>query len=443
MRKASFRGLIILMILTIGIGFYLRSVSAFGTRVVHPFSNDARDYYMYAYNLRYKQTYSRDISSLADIKQPVTPDAVRSPGYPLFLSIFADGPPAHRTVAKIVFAQMILSTLVLVLAFCLYNHFLSGYWSIAALLLTALSPHLIVANSYILTETLFCMVLVLGALQLSKFFMRPSRFQAAAGGLVLGAASLIRPGLQYFPLVFAGILIGHYGMRKGLNFAAVLLLAYLSILSPWIIRNLTTLHLISDDTLKINFLHHGMYPEFKFEGIDESYKFPYRYDPRANEISKSTASVLYEIARRFRQEPMRHLKWYIIGKPDTFWSWNTVQGIGDAFFYRVYQTPYRSNMFFKLTHRLMYHLHWPLVFLGAIGCFLSWLPSLKGLFSEQSIQAARVISALILYFTAIHMIGAPFPRYSIPLRPFLYGMAIFCLLIFYTAYTVRKANKGY
>jgi hypothetical protein len=32
---------------------------------------------------------------------------------------------------------------------------------------------------------------------------------------------------------------------------------------------------------------------------------------------------------------------------------------------------------------------------------------------------------LLLYFTLIHMVGAPFPRYSFPLRPLFYGLALF------------------
>jgi hypothetical protein len=30
------------------------------------------------------------------------------------------------------------------------------------------------------------------------------------------------------------------------------------------------------------------------------------------------------------------------------------------------------------------------------------------------------------------MIGAPFPRYSVPLRPFLYGMALYALYVIVT-----------
>lgn len=440
MHKQVSWSLLAILGLTIIIGFYLRNESGYGTRVDHPIRADARDFYMYAYNLRHKQTYSREVTSLENINNPVTPDAMRSPGYPLFLSIFVDELPSNRTIAKIIIAQMILSTIVLVVAFGIYNCFLSGYWAAAALLLTALSPHLIAANSYLLTETLFCLVLVLSGCLLSLFFFRPSLYLAAVSGLFLGVATLVRPGLQYFPIVLAALIVVKYGRRKGFYFVAALMIGYFVILSPWFIRNLKIIDSTSNDTLKINFLHHGMYPEFKFDGLDKSYGFPYKYDPRSGEISKSTTSVLKEIARRFRDEPAQHLKWYLIKKPIVFWSWNNIQGLGDVFLYPVHQTPYRSNFFFKWTYFLMHYLHWPLVLFCAAGCLMVWLPQLKNIYPDKSLYVARFVSALLLYFTAIHIIGAPFPRYSIPLRPFLYGMAIFCLHMLYTSVKTRKAN---
>ena len=38
---------------------------------------------------------------------------------------------------------------------------------------------------------------------------------------------------------------------------------------------------------------------------------------------------------------------------------------------------------------------------------------------------AQLCALIILYFFAIHFIGAPYPRYGIPLRPLVYGFGIF------------------
>jgi glucan phosphoethanolaminetransferase (alkaline phosphatase superfamily) len=77
----------------------------------------------------------------------------------------------------------------------------------------------------------------------------------------------------------------------------------------------------------------------------------------------------------------------------------------------------------------MHTLHWPLVLLALAGCIIIWLPASLTRLSEPQAFTARSISLLLIYFTLLHMVGAPFPRYSIPLRPLLYGMAMFTLAI--------------
>jgi hypothetical protein len=87
---------------------------------------------------------------------------------------------------------------------------------------------------------------------------------------------------------------------------------------------------------------------------------------------------------------------------------------------------------------LMRSLHPPLVILCAAGCLMVWLPWLKTRYPLKSLYVARSVSALLLYFTAIHMVGAPFPRYAIPLRPLFYGMAVFSFHMFYTLVIAKR-----
>lgn len=425
MRKGISQTILLTLGIVIVCGFYLRNESIWGTKVIHPLRADAGEYFMYAYNLRHKHIYSKEVGNPKDIKSPVTPDAVRSPGYPLFLSLFVDGFPNEKMINKILVSQMIISTLTLFVAFFFFQSFLPMFWAGMASFFVSLSPHLIVANSYILTETLFCFLIVVVGLLVTLFVSNPSFMSASIIGVTMGLASLVRPSLQYFPVAMALFLIFHYGKRKGTYFIVVMLLGFTLTFSPWIIRNIVTLNKTGDKRLTINFLHHGMYPNFTFDEVPESYGFPYRYDSRTAEISKDTASVLKEIARRFWLEPLKHIKWFILKKPIAFWSWNIVQGRGDAFVYPVSKSPYFSNKFFQWTHLLMNALHWPIVLLCMFGSLMAWAPLSTFNLPEKSIFVARFASILLIYFTLIHMIGAPFPRYSVPLRPFLYGMALF------------------
>lgn len=438
MRKPIIWGTVILFGLTVIIGFYLRSESWIGTTVMRPVQSDASDYFYYAYNLRHHHTYSRSIALATDSQSKIEPDAVRSPGYPLFLTLFVDGPPAGKLIKRIQLFQMLISFLTLILAFFFFRCFLPPLSGGIAAMLVACSPHLIMFSSYILSETLFCFSLVLMAWLSCRYVDHPSPWLSAILGLIMGIASLIRPSLQFFPVVMAIFLIIHHGRKAGFKLAASMFLGFILIFSPWLIRNVITLGKISDKTLMINFLHHGMYPNFKYKQNPASYRRPYKYDPRAKEISSSVTSVLGEIKRRFQSEPLKHLKWYLLRKPAFFWSWDTIQGHGDYYVYYVSQTPYSENKIFRWTDKLMKLLHGPLLIINLIGCLMAWFFSRPTGLEIKSVYGARFVAALLLYFTILHIIGAPFPRYSVPLRPFQYGMALFGLHFIFAAVKSRK-----
>ncbi len=406
-------------------GFYLRYESIKKTEVILPLRADAGNYFMCAFNLRHKHTYSSQVGDPYDKKSIVTPDAIRYPGYPLFLTLLVDDIPSARVINKIIFIQMIISILTIFISFLFLRKFLSIFWSLIASSLVALSPHLIVANSYVLTETLFCFYLSILGWIICFFISKPSFWSAGIVGITLGMLNLVRPSLQYFPLALAFFFLFHYGKKKGIQFAAIMLLCFVITYSPWVIRNTITLEKASDSERMAMFLQHGMYPDFKYNNIPESYGFPYKYDPKSDKFHRNTSTVIKEIARRFHEEPLRHIAWFVFKKPVALWSWDMVQGQGDAFVYPVSESPYMNNHFFQWTSRLMYAVHFPIVLLCLFGTILIWCPSFAQKFDTQSAMCVKFISILLIYYTSIHLIGVPLPRYSVPFRPFLYGMAMF------------------
>lgn len=412
-----------ILIVILALGFYLRYESVSQTKVIKPLRADAGQYFMYAYNLRHKDTYSHQTIDFDNPDKPVRPDAVRSPGYPLFLSIFIDGLPNEEMLSRILFWQVIISTATILFTFLLFQNLLHPFWALGACLLTALSPHLIVACGYILTETLFCFLLVMLGWLTAIFFKRESLWLGSIIGFVMGIATLVRPGLQYFSVVLAIFLLCHYGWKVGGRYAAVILIGFSLGFFPWIARNIVTLGKPTDQRLVVNFLHHGMYPDFMYKGITKSYGYPYRYDPKTQEIAKDIPSVLDEIANRFKQSPLRCAKWYLLQKPVVFWSWNMIQGFGGAFVYPVSNSPYFDNSLFRITQRTMYALHYPILLLALFGSIIIWLPQTTINMEPLGLTTARFCSLVLIYYTLIHMAGAPFPRYSVPLRPFLFGMA--------------------
>jgi len=417
-----------ILCMLLAVGFYLRNESLWQTVVVHPaIRADARDYFMYAYNWYHHGVYSKDPRGLSEAAEidGILPDAVRTPGYPLFLTLFMGSQPIAVILVHILSAQVLISTLTVALAYSMYRRFLHLFWTASAALLTALSPHLIVVNSYVLTETLFCFFLVAAAWWMSVTSSRVSWKATGVLGALLAAAYLIRPSLQYFPLLLALSFYAATPNRQGAKGAVAILLGFMLFVAPWFVRNLTTLHQLSDDTLRVGFLHHGIYPDFMYDHQSETYGYPYKYDPRSSEIGRSTGTVVAEIVEQFRNAPAELSIWFFLKKPVAFWSWDMVQGQGDVFIYAVSRTPYYDQPIFVQSHRLMRFLHYPLVCLGMLGCILAWLPAATRELGPEALPVAKFISLLLIYFTGLHVVGAPFPRYSIPLRPFIYGMAIF------------------
>ncbi len=414
-------GFLLTIIVIIGLEFRLQAVMH--TEVDHPIRADARDYLFYAYNLKYFHIYSRSLPKDADT---LSPDAVRSPAYPLFISLFLDKSVSPKTLYKVLIAQALLSTLVILLTYAVFSTLLGAPIALVVAFLTALSPHLITVNVYLLSESLFCFLLMSFLWILSRLKAVPHPLILLCLGATLAAASLTRPWLQYFIfLLIPLLLLFRSHISKPRRVSVYIAVSFLALMSLWIIRNIVTLGMATDSTLIAGSLHHGMYPNLMYDNRPESFGFPYRFDPRAAEISASLHSVLTEIVRRFKEMPLEHLQWYLLGKPVTLFSWNIIQGMGDVFIYPVTRTPYFELVPFKISHEVMRFIHLPLVIFSVIGSVMAWVPTDKLRLSEHALFMVRCISLLLGYFILIHMVVAPFPRYAIPMQPLIYGMAIF------------------
>lgn len=406
--------------LILALAAQLRLQATLHTEVDLPIRSDAADYFWYAFNLKEYGVYSREPP--AERSTAPAPDALRSPGYPLFLASLMEHPPTRASLVRVPMAQALLGILVTFLAFAAARRVLGDRWALLVAALTAVSPHLVNAGIYFLTETLYSLTLAVALLLFTARDLERRWPWLLAAGLVLGVSALVRPTSSYLPLALLPIFFLRWPARAAWRPAAALLAGFLVVQAPWAWRNA---HVPDGGAqqLKINQLHHGVYPDFTYEGVPESFGFPYRADPRSAEISASMESVTREIARRFAEEPVRHLRWYLLGKPVALWSWNEVQGMGDAFVYPVLRSPYFESGLFRATHAVAYYLHWPAVALGALFCIAIWVPRVQRLLPAPAVLPAQVCAGMLMYATALHMLGFPLPRYVVPFRPELYVAA--------------------
>ncbi|MDQ1330181.1 MAG: hypothetical protein QG578_444, partial [Thermodesulfobacteriota bacterium] len=350
------------IILVFVLSFSLRMYAIIFTVIDGPIRADASDYYKYALNLKYHQTFSRQ-----DIKEGgLEPDAVRSPGYPVFLIPFVKHPPTDAMLFRINMVQSLLDSICVTLAYGIFRYFIPAPLAFAGSMLIAFSPHLISMNTYLLTETLFTFLMILFLWLTVKAFANNNKAISFITGLVLAFAVLTRPALQYFIIPLAALLFYRNSLRPALRLVIPLVLGFLIIISPWVLRNLSITGNVSDPTLALSTIHHGIYPDFTYNDLPASRGIPYRFDPNSSKISESYETILSEITRRFKEEPYRHLKWYLIDKPITFFSWYIIAGMGDVFIYPAKQSPYFNNRVFIASHAFMKSIHWPLVILALI-----------------------------------------------------------------------------
>lgn len=433
---------IILALLLLG-GLYLRLVSVRGTVIDAPFRADAKDYVSYALNMKHSGIYSRDDQILLGGDSTPRPDSVRTPGYPLFLYPMADSENLPVFYAQAQYAQALLSAATIGLVFLLGRFLVSDIGGLIAAALTSITPHLIVFNSYLLTEPLFTFLLVLA---FAIFALGRSPARVVHWGIfsaVLAWAILTRPSLEYF-VAFLAIylwLISERGRRLKIVLAATLpsLLAIVA----WGAWAAVSTGGMDNSSIAVGTIHHGIYPDFMYRGNPESYGFPYRFDPDSEEIAKSLGAVLRTLWERAAEEPVVYLRWYAL-KAFHIFDWSIIQGQGGAFIYPALTSPYYDQSIFIFSHQFMQVIHAPIIVLALLGVLTAWLPGGVTGIDEYRLAVVRVIALLILYFLLVHVAGAPFPRYGVPLRPLLYIMALFFLAtVFWHIQAWRRGAKRF
>lgn len=164
----------------------------------------------------------------------------RVPGYYIFLAgiRWLFGPSLMATLI----VQSVLDSFT-----CLLIAFLGGLHSrllgLAAGLLAAASPNLIIHSAAILTDSLFLFFFTAMLVAAARFLRSGAIHWAAVGGLLLGVATMTRTVSQFLPLMMLPVFVAvPLWYRQGLTRAvlvAVIFLAALSVpLAPLVHRNL-------------------------------------------------------------------------------------------------------------------------------------------------------------------------------------------------------------
>jgi len=412
------------LVLVLAFAAHLRLRAAAETLVWPPLQGDSVNYVSVAYNLRQFGVASHERTWTQVAPARPAPDALVAPGYPLLLATVMPDRPNPPFLRDALLLQALLGVLTVGLGYLLARPLLPRAGAVAVAALLAISPHLVSLGTSLLTETLFATAVTAFAVALVHAARSGRARDYAIAGVLLGVTALIRPTLQYLPLLLVPAIAWLSTGPRWRN-AGALLLAFVLVFAPWVARNLARTGAAGDPTLMASALLHGSYPDFMYAGKPESLGFPYRYDPAAKSI-RTPGDALGRIRANLAADPAGTLRWYVLDKPRRLFDWAFVEGAGDVFINSVKQSPYFARGEFRATHALMRWLHAPLMALGGIGLVAALWRGWRRRDDAQA-RAYALLAVTMLFVVALHSLLLPLARYGVPFRAFTFLFALHAL----------------
>jgi hypothetical protein len=333
-------------------------------------------------------------------------------------------------------AQAIVGSLTVLLTFYLGRLILRPVWAALSALFTALSPHLVAMDHFILSEPLFTFFIMLSLLVMAMSWQKKSLALSFFSGMFFGFSTLIRPVALLLGTCMSVLYLINpekYALRwkrSAIQQILLLHLGYALIYAPFLILRNTgspgTMS-VSDQSLRKKVII----------GMDINLKnfIRFKTDPeRIRELNQMIHDDPYAWARckeRFRAKPLSHLAWYLGGKTLFMWRWDNIYrggpgGIGDVYQYPMIKRGFHDNRALHALHSLMRQIHWPLFVLTLASPFFFLIR--RG-HPSQPPKGFRILVPLLafLYFAILLTLLVPLPRYAIPLRPLSYIMAVFSI----------------
>jgi 4-amino-4-deoxy-L-arabinose transferase-like glycosyltransferase len=396
-----------------------------GAEVDDPLRGDVLEYWNYASNLVGHGVFSM----LPPGAAVPPPDAYRSPGYPAFLALclrLASTPAQAVQWAQ--WLQLLLGAALAPMTIVLARRWLSPPAALMSGLAVALWPHLVVFSSTLLSETLFCFLLLSCLLALAAAHARASTGWAAAAGAAGGMAYLVNPLALFLPPLFAALL----ALRGQRRLAAACLLAFAALAGAWAIRNAGVgPGADSGSRAATNFVQ-GSWPLYHAAANDRDRNeiaaaYAAQIDEEAKAMQVNPRAGLATMAERFGAEPGAYLRWYALEKPWLLWDWNVRIGWGDIYFLQTLRSPFERNAGLRAIHAVFHFLN-PAFFALAVAATLFALAALLRRRGATEAPLALAATALLFaYVTAVHVVFQAEPRYSVAYRPFEVLLAVSAL----------------
>jgi 4-amino-4-deoxy-L-arabinose transferase-like glycosyltransferase len=333
----------------------------------------------------------------------------RTPLYPLLLAPFTiiDN-PSHAVLAAR-FLGCLLGTIAVALIYRATRYCCSPLAARSAALLAACYPGAIGMSVFILSEAIFCPLMIASLDQLCRAIDRHRWDRWGWAGILIGLATLARPSWILWPIAFAltvVLLAVCQPRRRMANLPSlatglfIMALAMALTLAPWWYRNYTVSGRFVLTTLQVGAsLYDGLH-ETATGGSDENMNFVDQFAQRQREedlqsASKPVDSFEYRLDRRMREESFR-------------WAWANRGDFLRLALLKLQRTwsplpqaPQLSNRFIRWSEAIAY--------LGIVG--LASIGLLLPLVREYRLW---IYALPIAYFAAIHAVFVGSVRYRQP-----------------------------
>lgn len=324
---------------------------------------------------------------------PKSPTVFVMPGFPILLAGFIRlfGRWDIGVIAFRVF-QALLQGFSVYMVFLIGRELFNSITGLIACVLDAVYMPEFFSAGLILTEVEFKVLLLL-LVYLSIYAVKTGYIKYyIVGGIIWGAACLIRPTAALYPIViFIMWLLYKYPIGFAVKRALITSMIFILVMSPWWIRNYAVFNRFIPFTLSTgNPFLQGTYINY-----DQTRDYvPYTPDVdviKTNQIEMETGK--YRLKTYFKKYPLQYIYWYTIGKTLHMWR--------DPFYWKPV---------FNITGTTAAKYHLILLALGLIGTVFS---------IRKKIRDSLFLILPIIYFTLVYLPYYTFSRYSYPTMPFV------------------------
>ena len=391
------------------------------------------------------------------------PEMFRTPGYSVFLApLYA----MDNSFYLAIFAQILL---VLGCAFLIYEigkKFLPEFWAILCALFFALDPTTIFYSLSIFSDTLFTF-LVLLAVYLLFVREKIGWWEYALAGLVLGFGALVRSAGEYLVIIFA--LFALYEAVKRVSFRKAILLALLflvsafAVIAPWYVRNFQESGAIGLSTTGPQALllygvkdfemrKHGVTEEAFTNEIKDRLKVNDMAELRSVAYSKGMMEIVKE---KIFADPINYGIYHISGSINLFLSSSLrdvtlnlpklesalssvgLIGKNDVNIKAFFTVDPLRAIWYSITAEPLFTFERVLRLLG----LQLALAVVVYAFFKRRMSTLFVLMVVIVAYTALVIGPVSYPRYRIPLEPFLYLITAFGMFCFFPKLTQKTEQK--